>query len=85
MAWTIYEVASSRIGHFLLSLALVGWTLRGAIQPHIDVYLSQETFSEVRRSFPYLVSKQFASGGGDVGKLVLSRELLANIIAGPRI
>lgn len=49
---------------------LVGWTLRGAIQPHIDVYLSQETFAGAQRSFPYLVSKQFASGGGDVGILV---------------
>jgi len=46
--------------HFL------GWTLNGAIQPHIDVYLTQDTFTEVQRSFPYLVSKEFASGGGDV-------------------
>lgn len=44
----------------------LGWTLNGAIQPHIDVYLSQDTFTEVQRSFPYLVSKEFASGGGDV-------------------
>ncbi|KAK2461686.1 hypothetical protein APHAL10511_006149 [Amanita phalloides] len=45
---------------------LRGWTLRGAIQSHIDVYLSQETYVEVRRSYPYLVAKEFASGGGDV-------------------
>ncbi|TFK36806.1 beta-lactamase-like protein [Crucibulum laeve] len=45
---------------------LRGWTLRGAIQSHIDVYVSQETFTEVQRSFPYLVAKEFASGGGDV-------------------
>ncbi|KAF9455013.1 hypothetical protein P691DRAFT_716113 [Macrolepiota fuliginosa MF-IS2] len=45
---------------------LRGWTLNGAIQPYIDVYLSQATFTEVQRSFPYLVSKEFASGGGDV-------------------
>ncbi|KAF5355768.1 hypothetical protein D9756_004045 [Leucocoprinus leucothites] len=45
---------------------LRGWTLNGAIQPHIDVYLTQDTFTEVQRSFPYLVSKEFASGGGDV-------------------
>lgn len=45
---------------------LRGWTLNGAIQSHIDVYLSQDTFVEVQRSFPYLVSKEFASGGGDV-------------------
>ncbi|TFK30749.1 hypothetical protein FA15DRAFT_630022 [Coprinopsis marcescibilis] len=45
---------------------LRGWTLRGAIQSHIDVYVSSDTFTEVKRSFPYLVSKEFASGGGDV-------------------
>ncbi|KAG0703157.1 beta-lactamase-like protein [Suillus ampliporus] len=45
---------------------LRGWTLGGAIQTHIDVYVSQSTFGEVQRSFPYLVSKEFASGGGDV-------------------
>lgn len=27
------------------------------------------TFKEVQRAFPYLVSKQYASGGGDVGSL----------------
>jgi hypothetical protein len=48
------------------SLRLLAWTLDGAIQPHIDVYLTQDTFTEVQRSFPYLVSKEFASGGGDV-------------------
>ena len=42
------------------------WTLRNAIQPHIDIYLSQATLVEVQRSFPYMVSKEFASGGGDV-------------------
>jgi len=45
---------------------LRGWTLRGAIQPHVDIYVSQATFGEVQRSFPYLISKEFASGGGDV-------------------
>ncbi|KAG1826258.1 beta-lactamase-like protein [Suillus subaureus] len=45
---------------------LRGWTLGGAIQTHIDVYVSLSTFHEVQRSFPYLVSKEFASGGGDV-------------------
>jgi hypothetical protein len=43
-----------------------GWTLGGAIQTRIDVYVSQSTFCEVQRSFPYLVSREFASGGGDV-------------------
>ncbi|KAI0343996.1 hypothetical protein BDW22DRAFT_1328077 [Trametopsis cervina] len=45
---------------------LRGWTLRGAIQPHVDLYVSMHTFREVQRAFPYLVSKEFASGGGDV-------------------
>ncbi|KAJ8520566.1 hypothetical protein ONZ45_g2640 [Pleurotus djamor] len=45
---------------------LRGWTLNCHIQPHIDVYVSQATFGEVQRSFPYLVMKEFASGGGDV-------------------
>jgi hypothetical protein len=45
---------------------LRAWTLRGAIQKHIDLYVSQTTFEEVQRSFPYLVAKEFASGGGDV-------------------
>ncbi|KAI5123712.1 hypothetical protein M0805_000306 [Coniferiporia weirii] len=45
---------------------LRGWTLNGNIQSHIDLYASQATFGEVQRAFPYLVSKEFASGGGDV-------------------
>ncbi|KAI0702421.1 beta-lactamase-like protein [Cytidiella melzeri] len=45
---------------------LRGWTLGGAIQPHVDLYVSMHTFREVQRAFPYLVSKEFASGGGDV-------------------
>jgi hypothetical protein len=44
----------------------IGWTLGKSIQEHVDVYLTQETFREVQRSFPYLVSKEYASGGGDV-------------------
>jgi hypothetical protein len=43
-----------------------GWTLNMKIQDHIDIYLSGGTFNEVKRSFPYLVSKDFATGGGDV-------------------
>lgn len=45
---------------------LSGWTLRGAIQQFIDVYVSQATYAEVERSFPYMVAREFASGGGDV-------------------
>ena len=60
----------------------LGWTLRSAIQPFIDIYTSQTTYTAVSRSFPYLgmvssftpmtysnrkpVSREFASGGGDV-------------------
>lgn len=40
--------------------------MKGAIQQHIDVYVSQATFREIQRAFPYLVAKEFASGGGDV-------------------
>jgi hypothetical protein len=49
-----------------------GWTLRGVIQDHIDVYVSLDTFTEVKRSFPYLVAKEFASGGGDVSVILQS-------------
>lgn len=45
---------------------LRGWTLRGSIQKFIDVYASQATFTEVERSFPYMVSREYASGGGDI-------------------
>ncbi len=44
----------------------LGWTLHSAIQPYIDIYLSEETFDEVKVTFPYLVQKVFATGGGDV-------------------
>lgn len=47
-------------------MLLAGWTLGGAIQPHVDIYLSQETFQAVKVAFPYMVQKEFASGGGDV-------------------
>lgn len=50
---------------------LRGWTLNGAIQSHIDIYVSQATFVEVQRAFPYLISKEFASGGGDVSSTVI--------------
>ncbi|KAI9511759.1 hypothetical protein F5148DRAFT_1168633 [Russula earlei] len=43
-----------------------GWTLRGAIQQFIDVYVSRATFAEVERAFPYMVARECASGGGDI-------------------
>ncbi|KAG9013901.1 hypothetical protein FRB94_004281 [Tulasnella sp. JGI-2019a] len=42
------------------------WTLNRAIQDYIDIYTSEETFAEIQRAFPYLVTKGFATGGGDV-------------------
>lgn len=45
---------------------LRAWTLQGAIQPSIDIYLTQQTLADISRAFPYLVSKEYASGGGDV-------------------
>ena len=64
----ISEVFSYFVSIVLLNLdyTFLGWTLNGAIQSYIDVYLTQDTFTEVQRSFPYLVFKEFASGGGDV-------------------
>lgn len=38
-----------------------------------DIYASQATYAEVSRAFPYLVSKEFASGGGDVCQAQLGR------------
>ena len=40
-----------------------GWTLRGAIQPHVDLYVTMHTFREVQRAFPYLVSKEIEPKG----------------------
>jgi len=60
-----YEV-SFIVRHIAVVQCTLGWTLNNAIQSHIDIYLSQETFTEVKRAFPYLVAKEFASGGGDV-------------------
>lgn len=56
-----------------------GWTLRGAIQSHIDVYASESTYREVGRAFPYLVAKEHASGGGDVRKSRISTSALSYI------
>lgn len=66
------------LGHMLMTL--IGWTLKGAIQSHIDVYVSQATLGEVNRSFPYMVSKEFASGGGDVDYFSLQECLAADIV-----
>lgn len=47
---------------------LRSWTLGGFVQPWVDVYCSQTTLDEVERTFPYLVNKAFATGGGDVAE-----------------
>lgn len=54
-------------------ILLPGWTLKGAIQQFIDVYVSRATFTEVERAFPYMVAREFASGGGDVSESHWSR------------
>ena len=76
MAWTTCVVSVSSLSLSLSRIdccailngtALIsGWTLHGNIQAYIDIYVSQTTYTEIGRAFPYLVSKEFASGGGDV-------------------
>ncbi|KAK1232381.1 hypothetical protein PQX77_004473, partial [Marasmius sp. AFHP31] len=68
--WKIKQVQSSRAKTMNGLDDLRGWTLGNNIQQHVDIYLSQPTFQEVKRSFPYLVSKEYASGGGDVPDFV---------------
>ncbi|POY72085.1 hypothetical protein BMF94_4892 [Rhodotorula taiwanensis] len=48
---------------------LRGWTLRGAIQRSIPIYLTQATFEEVSKAFPYLTNAGKVTGGGDVPAL----------------
>ncbi|KAI8366045.1 metallo-beta-lactamase family protein [Radiomyces spectabilis] len=42
------------------------WTLNGAIQNRIDIYLAPETMDTVETTFPFLVDAKNATGGGDV-------------------
>ncbi|KAI8379513.1 beta-lactamase-like protein [Radiomyces spectabilis] len=42
------------------------WTLNGAIQNRIDIYLASETMNTVQTTFPFLVDAINATGGGDV-------------------
>ncbi|KAK7064577.1 Lactamase-B domain-containing protein [Favolaschia claudopus] len=49
---------------------LRAWTLDKRIQNHIDLYASEATYQDIKRMFPYLVSKEFASGGGDIPEFV---------------
>ncbi|KAI8338534.1 metallo-beta-lactamase family protein [Chlamydoabsidia padenii] len=41
-------------------------TLGNAVQEKVDIYLTEETMDTVKRAFPYLVSADYATGGGDV-------------------
>lgn len=38
------------------------WTLHGAIQPAIDIYLSRETMDTIKITFPFLVDVRHATG-----------------------
>ncbi|KAJ7225927.1 hypothetical protein GGX14DRAFT_641931 [Mycena pura] len=49
---------------------LRAWTLGKRIQPHIDLYVSKATFQGIKRMFLYLVSREFATGGGDIPEFV---------------
>ncbi|ORY93204.1 metallo-beta-lactamase family protein [Syncephalastrum racemosum] len=46
--------------------ALRMWTLGGAVQPSINIYLHPETMDTVQTTFPFLVDANAATGGGDV-------------------
>lgn len=48
---------------------LRSWTMGGCIQGHVDVYLSHECMETVQQTFPYLIDRSRATGGGDVGAL----------------
>ncbi|KAJ3295001.1 hypothetical protein HK104_003112 [Borealophlyctis nickersoniae] len=39
------------------------------VQEYIDIYCSPETLQVVERTFPYMVDKRHATGGGDVASL----------------
>ena len=60
---------------------LRGWTLEGVIQPSIDIYLTQQTLTDISRAFPYLVSREHASGGGDVRYLQFGATSMPTLFA----
>ncbi|CAG8443011.1 3488_t:CDS:2 [Scutellospora calospora] len=45
---------------------LRAWTLHQIIQDHISIYLTDETHTSVKSSFPYLVDTKQATGGGEL-------------------
>lgn len=48
---------------------LRAWTMRGVLQPVVDVYLTKETLEVAKGAFPYLIDMDKATGGGGVGAL----------------
>ncbi|KAJ3071444.1 hypothetical protein HDU98_005338 [Podochytrium sp. JEL0797] len=48
---------------------LRSWTLWGAIQESIPIYLNESTFKVVSNVFPYIVNHKVASGGGHLASL----------------
>lgn len=42
--------------------ALRQWTLGGAVQKHIDIFLSSETMDTIATTFPFLVDARNATG-----------------------
>eukprot|EP00127_Corallochytrium_limacisporum_P004416 Clim_evm24s161 gene=Clim_evmTU24s161 len=45
------------------------WTLRGHVQPHMDIYCDEPTLQVCRSAFPYLVDTSKATGSGLVAEL----------------
>ncbi|ORX79151.1 hypothetical protein BCR32DRAFT_234467 [Anaeromyces robustus] len=47
------------------------WTIGGEnkVQEYIPIYLNQATMDVVSHTFPYLVNRNLASGGGDISQL----------------
>lgn len=67
----LLNIIKQKIAHSLI-MFLIAWTHGGTIQLHIDIYASKDTFSHVQKAFPYLISSELASGGGDVGPIILN-------------
>ncbi|KAI9097028.1 beta-lactamase-like protein [Phlyctochytrium arcticum] len=48
------------------------WTIGGGVQSSIDVWCDKKTMGVVESTFPYLVDRDKATGGGDVPKLLFN-------------
>lgn len=49
---------------------LRGWTLHGFVQPSVQMYANERTIDSISKTFPYLVDKKAATGGGDLPTMV---------------